>query len=889
MTLTTAYAATTDGHIASFDGSAFNAREGLGSKSVVTGDTGVAYGSNLDAGVYTVAEGFMRWPVALPVNEVAVAAVLRLPHTECNGSLARTLSIREYDWGAAVDGADYRPSATFNGLPTLGSATQAHTIGTKTVYAGTSTLAARINTESSVPAVFTHSRAHAVSPTGNEIARIRAAETAGTDSDPALIFTSVPRSTLFGVLGASVQLADGSWVVLESDGAADPVVTLRRHTGSAVATIATLDSNFAATAGTGPNGAAALALATDGTNVWVIGEHGTQSNALAVERYVYSSPGVYTWDPIGSVALPAYALGRINAVAATYHATDTPTIAILVAHAPGQADPSGGGAEVAFVTIPANFTGTTITPITSYSALGTVLPTATDAGRFSTYGNEVGNGLDLVPGSASTGYLASLPKGAILGEAKAIPTCRYDLLPTGAVNSSQFQTSGNSGTKDAGTKVRVVPLSGTAVAVVTADPTAGRGITVQPWQTGQFSWTALAPAVCLDAESIASMPAASALATSSAWDVIYTPYDNKVWVYYPDKTDPRILRRTGVSMSTYQASREETTVATVGAAGGTNLAVRVARNAPVGARNLVTIAHRTAGGALATHYQLDSFAQAPYAPALIPKANYDATAAAVFSWTYQDPNADTQGAYQIQITDPTGTVTAYDSGKVTSAAGSHNLPAATLANGQSYQWRVKTWDAGNLEGAWSGYGTFSTSAGGTVTITDPATDNPAGIITDDYLIKWLVAGTVQASVRVRWVRVSDNAVIGDTGYVPSTATEYLVTDLASDVEYEVQVTVRNSLDVASGTGTRRLTPSYASPEVPILTVADHGGSGYVLLSVANPEPSGDRPDVTSNALFRRPAGTVAWEPLGECEPNGQFRDYTASSGVPYEYMARAYA
>src|SRR5690606_6487067 len=53
------------------------------------------------------------------------------------------------------------------------------------------------------------------------------------------------------------------------------------------------------------------------------------------------------------------------------------------------------------------------------------------------------------------------------------------------------------------------------------------------------------------------------------------------------------------------------------------------------------------------------------------------------------------------------------------------LPASTLSQPGSWQWRVKTWDADGLEGAWSNYSTFSTGSGATVTITDPATDNPS--------------------------------------------------------------------------------------------------------------------------------------------------------------------
>jgi hypothetical protein len=49
----------------------------------------------------------------------------------------------------------------------------------------------------------------------------------------------------------------------------------------------------------------------------------------------------------------------------------------------------------------------------------------------------------------------------------------------------------------------------------------------------------------------------------------------------------------------------------------------------------------------------------------------------------------------------------------------------------------------------------------------------------------------------------------------------------------------------------------------------------------------DRPEVASNQILRRTLGdTGAWEVLGTTGPDGEFRDYTATAGVTYEYRAR---
>jgi hypothetical protein len=62
----------------------------------------------------------------------------------------------------------------------------------------------------------------------------------------------------------------------------------------------------------------------------------------------------------------------------------------------------------------------------------------------------------------------------------------------------------------------------------------------------------------------------------------------------------------------------------------------------------------------------------------------------------------------------------------------------------------------------------------------------------------------------------------------------------------------------------------------------------MLVMVTNPEPTGDRPTVVRNEVFRRVAGSSAWDLLGEVVPNGALRDYTAASGVTYEYRARGH-
>lgn len=217
---------------------------------------------------------------------------------------------------------------------------------------------------------------------------------------------------------------------------------------------------------------------------------------------------------------------------------------------------------------------------------------------------------------------------------------------------------------------------------------------------------------------------------------------------------------------------------------------------------------------------------------------------------------------------------------------SFTLPASTISNGLAYQWRTRTWDAAGASGAYSGYQAFSTAAGGNVTVTYPAADNPPGIITSFLTVTWSVSGTTQQDYRVVTTRTDTLAVVNDSGWVTSSATSYATSGMVTDIEHQIAVTVRNGALVESGTGTRLVTPSYSTPDAPVLTVTPVSDYGYVLISVNNPVPTGSRPTVSENYLHRREYGSSgAYTRIDIMENNGQYRDYAVASGTTYEYVA----
>jgi hypothetical protein len=138
-----------------------------------------------------------------------------------------------------------------------------------------------------------------------------------------------------------------------------------------------------------------------------------------------------------------------------------------------------------------------------------------------------------------------------------------------------------------------------------------------------------------------------------------------------------------------------------------------------------------------------------------------------------------------------------------------------------------------------------------------------------------------------WLKIhSSGATVSDTGWVTSTATTHNVTGMVTNIEHRIEVRVRNAALVESATGTRLITPDYGSPETPTATVTPNNVGGYIEVGIINPTPTGDRPEVFGNTILRRPVGESTWTVVGTAEPDGTFRDYTAASGVPYEYVVR---
>lgn len=849
MTVTVVFGKTTDGYVSSVHGTYATARAGA-NLGVNTTDATAPFGqsfSGVNYFMYQAAVGFDF--SAVPAGEVVTSAVVRLQVATMNTpATARDMEIRGYAWGpGGLTTTDWRNAANLGVLPAFATVAGANGAGVgKYTYAGSEAMRAAIQSSISMEYMVVSSRERAgTTPTGEEGGAISTADASGTASDPALIFTTAPRSILFGVLGAQVKVPTG-WVYLESDGAAAPVISIKHvDPAGAVITFGTLPLGTSAGQFAAPTGAQAFALvAAPGGSFYVVGRAGNAANSLAVQAWVWlddETPGIGTGDwgsrTVINVPMPAHD-STINQVAGCYQSNaGTDTLLLLAGHTAGtgqatlQPDVAWAIVDVASANV-----GTALVK-GSGNAVGTLSRSTVSAGDFNAFANEVGSGMDVVTdlGNATRAYAYGFRKDQMVGANGQLDLGGLALNGGSTALASTGTVATGYGTKDASGKARVVSCGPGLVAVVSADADTGWGFTVQVYST---SWSSgpgftLLGSASLSGESITSMPDGPAITGSLAWDVIYSDSDQSIWVYYVDAGNANRLMRTAFSLATYHATRVEKIVA--------NLsypvkAIRVARDAPAGDLALVCVA-MTNGAVLTGANVMDSFNQAPTAPTLTHRDGADATLAVDLAWTFNDPNVtDAQSAFWLVVEDTATGTTAYDTGKVVSTASVRTIPGGTLANGKTYRWRVSTWDQSDLVSPWSDWDTFDTAAGGAVTITSPATDNQPGIATDELIITWTATGTVQAAYRAKLYKTIGDVLVSDSGWVASVVTSRLITGMTSDREHRVEVQVRNSVGVVSNVGTRLITPSFGRPETPEIVLAPHPEEGYMLVTVHNPLP-----------------------------------------------------
>lgn len=684
---------------------------------------------------------------------------------------------------------------------------------------------------------------------------------------PYMTVYTVPLSTLNNVSEASTTLPDGTTVSIRSNGTATPTLTLGYNTltSSTWTSIGAINAGFT----TNLDGDATISLANDPAgNLFVVGLAAGTTGTIAAQAYTKTGATTWSAGPVLTQALPRGNDQTVRSISTVYMTggsdkTDIPSIYSIVARGSG-----GNRPEFPYHVSGAGYPhGVQISPVALLNGTGTLF-----------YG--VGTSFSPSPACAVPAFVDSVAfspnlravyvaRGkvgtAIVGGISVIKS--YG--PTGSVFSqnNDYTPTGSS---------QLVAVSPTVFAHVFDENSLK--LTVRFYN-----------AACqIIGETSIAKDAFYGATIGNKFTAYFDKTANLVRVFYVDASSARNLSRFDVSPVTYTGTVTVNVITGLGATGSLITGLRVSRTTDE--RRVLLEAAINTSGAVSTSGAYTTIGNVvPSAPALTTRPNFDATSAATFTWAFGDVNPlDKQTAYQLEISRVSDSVVVYDSGKVVSAVSSATVAANVLANAVNYRWRVRTYDTIDAVGTWSGYGTFTTAATGTLTITDPATDNLAGVETSAYTVSWLYVqsgGATQAQRRVRVIRTSDSAVISDTTMQVNTTPYQSITGMESGKEYRIEVSLVNSGAISVPVVSRLITPYYSEPMTPTLVVSPK--DSYVEIAITNPTPTGDRPEVIYNDIYKRRTkvdSTAAdFKRIATLNTSATYKDYAVKSGVSYDY------
>lgn len=872
-----------------------------GSGLTVLDDTYTMVGQHRNnAGEYSARQYFMGFPYTYTTGQLVVSGHFSFYNASTQGtSVPRNLEVRELDYGSTVNTSDWCNPSVLNSATQAGWLRNSHNnLSGQNLRLG-HRQPQTFDTSGTYRYVMFSSRQRLQNaPSDSEQNNISSYSHSDPTRRPEFLVGSTTNNMLNPVLAAQVQLSDGNWIGVERNSMTTGFTLSMRHiTTSSDSVVWTASNAFTGLTGTANmRGSHAISICRDNNdNLFLFHPDPVNNNYITMK--VFTKGVGNTWGEFSSMNLGTLdedTLSRVQQTACAYHDMLSGRIVVMYMKDWGVI----GSYQTGWMLLDANAALTTYNTsaiVKAHESLGesgmTAYPPA--IARYNPI-NGTGTLFDVHadPDRGVRGYFVTGERTALMGNNAAISATRYQIHSGGDKLTSEtyawMDTDGGYSVYDPDAKCRVIAVGSDQFVKITVDSRTGYGLVIDRLSINSSANGFVRHAqMRMDLQSIASFPEGSTLSTSMAWDAVYFPVDNSLWIYYIDSSNDRRLMRTAIRLSTNLPAQNEVEVlAALGTAGDTVHALRVQRNRVVSDSVLVYAALESSGGAHSYQRVVDRINIAPTQPILNPVANYDASTAKDFTWTFADPNiSDSQTAYELQVVDTSDSSVDIDTGKVSSSNSLHAVTANTLGNNKDFIWRVRTYDVADEVSPWSDYSTFSTSNTGVVTITDPAIDNDPDIFTDDYLVMWDVAGAAQDSYRVLITRTSDGGTFLDTGWVTSTAEQHQVNGFSSDVEYNINVQTRN-VGVLAVADNRLFTTHFSTVEQPIITVTPN--VEFMDVSVENPVPRGDRPSPTVNRIYRRLAGTFGnFLYVGSCEPNSTFRDYSVSSGEYYEYKARA--
>lgn len=869
MTTYLIYPDVNDGYIASSNSSYSSTVAGSG-LTVTTTDTVTKTGMNKNGiGTYFAYEGFWSFDTSVipDTDEIVDATLSTYVGYRDNQTVWWDAEFRSFNWTAPLTTSQWKSPATLKTYPRVAAFEFMSANSTyRTQLTGEDALIGSISKTAPTKFISCTSRMVAGNvPTGTEEMWFNSANAAS--NKPFLTVYTIAPNTLNGVTEASTTLPDGTTISVRSNGVVPSATLTLGYTplNGSWTSIGTLGSEFANTI----DGPGALNVTNDDAgNFYVFGlKSGTTGTIVGK---AYKKLTATTWQAMNSL-YQNLAIGNestVRSLNATYvragtNSKDLPEIWLLAVRGS-----HGNSSNYQYHTPGAGFVQDShVLPNVLLAGTGNMFKKTSAA--YSPFGaSGVPAMCDVVALDNSTlaVYVARGKFGATtVGGIATIKIVNQDGIPK--AKDDKYVATGSA---------QLVPINSNLFAHVFDNNSTKLSVRFYNASCQIVGETSLAKENFYGSQ------------IGNQFAAVYDKTSNMVRVFYVDVALSTTLSRWDVSPVTFTGTVATAAHTLVGPVSSINTDLRISRTTDE-RRILIETANNSAG-ALTTVSTFSTIGNiAPMAPALTTRPNFDATSPATFTFKSGDSNpADYQTAYQIEISRVSDSVVVYDSGKVTSSASNPVVAANTLANGVDYRWRVRTYDVIGTAGTWSVYGTFSTSATGTLTITSPSADNMSPMETDDYTVTWTYVqsgGATQAQRRVRVIRTSDSAVIKDTTMQANTTPSYYISGMESGKEYRVEVSLVNSASISVPVVSRLITPNYSEPMTPQLDITIQ--DSYVELTVTNPVPTGDRPEVIYNDIYKRRSTTNAedadYQRVAIISNSATYRDYNIKSGAQYDY------
>jgi hypothetical protein len=273
--------------------------------------------------------------------------------------------------------------------------------------------------------------------------------------------------------------------------------------------------------------------------------------------------------------------------------------------------------------------------------------------------------------------------------------------------------------------------------------------------------------------------------------------------------------------------------------------------------------------------------------------------ATVLTWQHnQGGDGSTQSAYQVQFSNNSGsTWVALDTGTVTSTASTRTISAGTLANGASYQWRVRT--QGITSGGWGPYSAIATiNATGTPTLTignPPATTTSLPITVD-----WTYS-QAQSVPQSNWeatLKDSSGSVVEAKSGTGTTSSTSFSNPVIAGQTYTVAVRVKSTAGLWSAIVTDTTTVSLLPPANVVTTGLYDACSGSVSLQMTADAPVGGVTVAVASAIVERRLPGGEWlriaqslilpltiiDPIPATVGNNEYRVTAVSASPSYATM-----